>query len=327
MFRRIFVVAKTFFRLRVTMLRVSIICNTAAAFPLIQWCHSQRVLAGIAILDSPAEWADDLAVVAGQLQIPVKKVSVQRPSEDLLDWQKTTRADVILVLGFPRKIGTKVLESVPLGVFNFHFGALPAYAGSFPLFWQIRNREVNGLLTIHQMTNQMDGGAIAVEVPVEILLDQPFGIAEAKYSFAAVPAAAQLLNALLQKTLVLCDQQAGQPKCPSGRPTLKDLIIQWSQMDAQGITALVKATNPWNRGAIARINGLDVKIIDAKPGPPAALQPGQVQQMPDGAMVVGCQGSETVIILQLYCSYGYFQKEGIWSIGIQPGHSFENIRI
>lgn len=309
------------------MLKVSIICNTAAAFPLIQWCHSQRVLAGIAIPDSSAEWVDDLEVVTSRLQIPLRKVSVQRPNENLLDWQKTTQADVILVLGFPRKIGTRVLESVSLGVFNFHFGALPAYAGSFPLFWQIRNRDINGLLTIHRMTDEMDGGPIAVEIPVEIATDQPLGIAEAKYSFAAIPAAAQLLNALLQKTLVLRDQLTVEAKCPPSRPTLKDLIIEWVQMDASEITALVKATNPWNRGAIARINGLDVKIIDAKPGPAAALQPGQVQQMSDGAMAVGCVGPETVIILLLYCSYGYLEKEGIWSTGILPGHSFENILI
>jgi len=309
------------------MLKVSIICNTAAAFPLIQWCHSQRVLAGIAILNSLAEWADDLAVVTSQLQIPIRKVSMQRPNEDLLDWQKTTQADVILVLGFPRKISTKVLESVPLGVFNFHFGALPTYAGSFPLFWQIKNKETSGLLTIHKMTNQMDDGPVAVEIPIEISTDQSLGIAEANYSFAAIAAAAQLLNALLQKTLVLRSQLSGEVKCPSGRPTLKDLIIEWAQMDASEITALAKATNPWNRGAIARINGIDIKIIDAKPGPPASLQPGQIQQLPDGALAVGCKGLGTVIILLLYCSYGYFEKNGIWSIGIQPRHFFENICI
>jgi methionyl-tRNA formyltransferase len=309
------------------MLKVSIICNTAASFPLIQWCHSQRLLIGVAILISPAEWADDLAVVTSQLQIPMRKVRTQHSDEDLLDWQKTIQADVILVLGFPRKIGSTVLEHVPMGVFNFHFGALPAYAGSFPLFWQIRHRETNGLLTIHKMIDKMDAGPIAVETPVEISTDQPFGITEAKYSFAAISAAAQLLNALLQNTLVLRSQLPGVTKYSSSRPTLKDLIIEWTQMDAAEITALVKATNPWNRGAIARINGLDVKIIDAKPGPPAFLQPGQIQQLPDGALAVGCQGSETVIILLLYCSYGYFEKEGIWSMGIQPGHSFEKIRI
>lgn len=94
------------------------------------------------------------------------------------------------------------------------------------------------------MTDKMDGDPIAVETPVEISTDQPFGIAETKYSFAAIPAAAQLLNALLQKTLVLRNQLSGEAKCSSSRPTLKDLIVEWAQMDAAAITALVKATNP-----------------------------------------------------------------------------------
>jgi methionyl-tRNA formyltransferase len=231
-----------------------------------------------------------------------------------------------LVLGFPRKIGSRLLADVPLGIFNFHFGALPLYAGSFPLFWQIRNQEASGMLTVHRMTDQLDGGPIAVELPVAISPSEPLGIVEARYSMMAIQAGAQLLNALLQRTLVMQDQVAGQSEYLL-RPSLKDLIIDWAEMSPGSITALVKATNPWNRGAIARINGLDLKIVDAKPGPSAGLQPGQVHQMPDGTMLVGCQNEETVIILLLYCSYGYFEREGMWSLGIQPGHFFEIIRI
>ena len=43
---------------------------------------------------------------------------------------------------------------------NIHSSILPAYAGSSPFFWVLKNNESKTGVTIHEMNNKVDSGAI-----------------------------------------------------------------------------------------------------------------------------------------------------------------------
>lgn len=308
------------------MLKIGLICSTNAAFPLLHWCHSQNMLAGVAVVKQPSEFYDDISVVAGRLNTPLFRLERENITAGLMAWQTTIAADIILVLSFSFKIHPTFLESIPQGCFNIHFGKLPDYAGPSPVFWQLVQREKQAVLTIHQMDESLDTGPIAVEIPFEIPQRQTFGLLDANYGLLAVYAAAQLLTGILDKTLILTPQSHDKGN-PATRPALKDLILKWDQMNAEEISALVLATNPWNRGAIAIINGLDVKILDTEPGPDTDLSPGTIFRTGTGDLAVACKDRTSVIVLILFCLYGYFERSRIWSLGLVEGNCFERITL
>ena len=47
------------------------------------------------------------------------------------------------------------------------------------------------------------------------------------------------------------------------RPVLQDVLINWQQMSAVEICNLVRACNPWNKGAMTFLTGQEIKILDA----------------------------------------------------------------
>jgi methionyl-tRNA formyltransferase len=308
-------------------MKIALICNTPAAFPLLNWLHTQGVLVGVGTKEQDSnDFFHDLSIVCQQRNLKIQTFVKQDLSQQLAEWQVVTKAELIFVLGFPYKIPKSVLEKPTHGFFNIHFGKLPKYGGSFPVFWQIKNQEKEGVLTIHQMDKSFDSGPIAIEFPFEIIPVNTFGIVETNYSYMAVNGVFQLLNNILQNNLVLKPQKA-QNQAFLPKPTLKDLIIDWQKMDAQAILALIKACNPWNRGAIARINGVDVKIIEAQISTQQGMKAGEVFHLYQNGMEVACINNTSLIIKVLYCSFGYLEGENLGAFGIKNGDIFEKISV
>lgn len=305
-------------------MKIALICNTPSAFPLLNWLHAQGVLVGVGTKAQSGDFFADLSVVCQQRNLKIQTFTKQDLSQQLSDWQILTKADLVFVLGFPYKIPKSVLQKPTHGFFNIHFGKLPKYGGSFPVFWQIKNQEREGVLTIHQMDKAFDSGPIAVEIPFEIIPMNSFGIVEANYGYMAINGVFQLLNSILQKNLVLKSQKA-QNQAFFPKPTLKDLIIDWQKMDAKTIVALIKACNPWNRGAIARINGLDVKIIEAQVSTQEDKKAGEVLHLSQNGMEVACINNTALNIKILHSSFGYLEGETLGAFGIKKGDIFQKI--
>lgn len=78
----------------------------------------------------------------------------------------------------------------------------------------------------------------------------------------------------VQLTEILCDREAVLPAIPQdesianviAKPGTADLIINWKEMTAKQIVALILATNPWGKGAIAYWNRIPVQILFARMG-------------------------------------------------------------
>jgi hypothetical protein len=70
----------------------------------------------------------------------------------------THAVELLLSIGYPRILPRCVLEAPPRGGVNVHPSRLPRYRGPSPFFWQIRLGEVQGGITIHRMTPELDLG-------------------------------------------------------------------------------------------------------------------------------------------------------------------------
>lgn len=305
-------------------MRVALICNMKSSFPLLNWLDAQGVLVGIGIKEQKTEFSNDLSVICKQKKLTPQILKKENLYQQLSSWLLSIKADIVLVLGFPYKIPNDILQTPQFGFYNIHFGKLPIYGGSFPIFWQIVNQETEAILTIHQMDLNFDSGPIAVEIPFEINTNNTFGIIEANYSYVSINGVFQLLDSLLKNTLIL-RPQVSINSFYFKKPSLIDIIIDWNGMTAKKILALIKACNPWNRGAIARINGMDVKIIEAKISITQTKKAGEILEISQNGMQVSCIQNMALDIKVIYSQFGYLEGENLGAFGVKEGDVFEEI--
>lgn len=243
-------------------MKVAVFCNSSLGFPTLQFLYSQKLLAGVVIPQVENDATADLKQLVANYNIPHKIVDKQDVGVKLSTWLGLIGADVAWVLTFPYKLPKQLLNTLPLGFFNFHFGMLPKYRGADPIFWQIKNREPNGGICIHKMEEGLDTGAIAMQAPVPLRKGETYGMHSRMLAEGVVQVAYEFLQRLnmMGARLPLTPQDVSAAQY-FGRPQLKDVSIDWDTMTADEIIAVVDACNPWNKGAYAMWQNTAFKII------------------------------------------------------------------
>ena len=99
--------------------------------------------------------------------IPVFKLNHVQAGE----FDRITRAhpaDLLISVSCPVRIPDDVLLRFKAGAINAHSAPLPRYGGLMPTFWVLRHGETRTAVTVHEMTDRLDGGAILHQEVVEI---------------------------------------------------------------------------------------------------------------------------------------------------------------
>jgi methionyl-tRNA formyltransferase len=112
--------------------------------------------------------------VAAEHTIPVLEVMRLRDPATLAAFAAYD-PDVICVACFSQRIPPEILRLPRLGCLNVHPSLLPNNRGPDPLFWTFRHGEASTGITIHQMDEGLDTGAILLQEHIEV----PEGISEA----------------------------------------------------------------------------------------------------------------------------------------------------
>lgn len=194
--------------------------------------------------------------------------------EDVYNWLEQVKPGVVFVYGYPFLLDVAKF-SIP--VFNIHAGALPAFRGPVPVFWQLKMGMPQLCLSIHVLSSRFDAGTV---VWAKQIADQPhytYALVHQIFSQLVVEGVYYILNAVLSgKSL---DPVPAQGKgAYQKRPQAKDVQIDWSRMPAKEICNLIRACNPWNKGAAANMNNQQIKIMDG-------LVTGQTTTLPPGSVV------------------------------------------
>lgn len=75
--------------------------------------------------------------------------------------------DVLLSVAAPQIFRSAALATAPVTL-NVHNGRLPDYRGMMPTFWAILDGEDHVVVTVHEMAEKLDAGAIVAESTVPI---------------------------------------------------------------------------------------------------------------------------------------------------------------
>lgn len=265
---------------------------------------------------------------AQQLNIPFKRFVKSELFTTVKQYLTEEQPDVVFVFGCGYKIPSELFRIPKFGFFNIHFSLLPAYRGSSPLFWQIKNGESASGITIHQMTDAFDAGDMLAQQELPILPGESNGLLSARLSLESVNVVAKALEKLTSTgTGLLLPQDEERASCFQ-RPEAGDLKIDWENQSAAQIENLVNATNPDYGGVITLFRGQPFRILEVNQvnmGNATPLAAGTIVHADvNYGVITACKNGHFLRINVAQISEGLFSGFKLAGLGIKAGERFES---
>ncbi len=281
------------------------------------------VLAGVVI---PSRNKKILRAKFIGLGIPAKDIFVMESADSpsVLPWLQQQGAQTAWMFTFPWKIPASLFNALPNGFFNVHFGSLPEYAGADPIFWQIRNNDGAGGYTLHQVTAEMDGGPVVYQEKVPVIPGEIYGM----YCMRLGNAVASHLDEMMLLTAREGNtwQKTSHENTWWEKPTVSQLTINWSELEADQIEWLVNAANPRYDGALTYMANMEVRILEVTPADieeAEQYEPGTIVHS-DAiyGLVVACRNKKFLRINIMHIPDGYVSGVKMFSLGLKAGEKF-----
>ncbi len=246
-------------------LRVVFMGSPDFAVPSLQAVAAEfEVVAVVCQPDKPAGRGKQLTAPAVKLaalalQLPVLQPASVRTPAFLAELQALA-ADIAVVVAYGKILPRGVLEAFRLGCINVHGSLLPAYRGAAPIQWAV----IDGLretgVTIMQLDEGMDTGAMLATQTMPIVPGQSAG----DLATAMAPIGAAALMRTLREVVAGQAVSTAQPGNPSVARMLRkeDGWIDFTQTAAH-VAAQINGVDPWP-GAQALLHGADDAVIAIK---------------------------------------------------------------
>lgn len=241
---------------------IGVISNSVSLIPLVYQLAAVRLQ--VVVFFSPGKDSfrnDQVLSFLDKMQI---NYTIEKDRHlDVYTWIKKKQMDACFVIGYSFLLDTHRLRSLLSRVYNIHFGSLPEYQGPNPVFWQLKHGVENIGICIHLLTDKFDDGPVVwrKKVPNKDYYNCEF--VNQYLSNLCVEGVFFILNLLASHIPVLGENGVLKQKCYYHQPVLNDILIQWQTMSAKEICNLVRACNPWNKGAITCYKGQELKLMDA----------------------------------------------------------------
>lgn len=307
-------------------MKIAILCNDRLGFPAIHQLIPHRLIVAIGTTNRVPETRIVLKQLCDQGNMPLHLFSNKDLEESMTMWLDQYQPDVVLVKTFPYKIPKSVLAIPKYGFINFHYAPLPAFRGSNPLFWMIRNGITDGGVTIHKMDESYDTGEIVLQHPVIMTSETNYGLAISQLAATGAALTGNLLQGLMNDSLQPIKQDSSKATW-YGRPTVEDLTIKWSEMSAREICCLVNACNPWNKGAIVRYKGWIFALTDISFSDflvPQGTLPGTILSISEeDGLILSCKSNQAIRVNVIYTEEGFFSGFRLRNFGMAKGAQFD----
>jgi methionyl-tRNA formyltransferase len=305
-------------------MRVGIITNSDLFIPLTYTLAAQKQQ--VYIFYSPS--AD--ALVNQKTNAFIKEAMLpfaeEKNNNSLYQWLLHGDYDACFVFGYNKLIDLSRLKNCATQLFNIHFGPLPGFKGPSPVFWQLKYGVTKIGLSIHKLTDKLDGGPVVWAKETDNLPHDNYLTANQKLSNLCIEGVFYILSLIMNKLAVPTAQPSSTAGAYQKRPALNDVLINWQQMDANEICNLIRACNPWNKGALTLFKRNEVKLMDAlpvkhEPSISGHIKPGTVMRS-DGLLHVCCRDNGLININMLFlndCFVPAYQCS-LW--GVAEGETF-----
>ncbi|MBN2455985.1 MAG: methionyl-tRNA formyltransferase [Sedimentisphaerales bacterium] len=192
--------------------------------------------------------------------------------------------DILIVIAFGQKIGSRLLNLAPKGAINVHASLLPKYRGAAPINWAIINGETHTGVSIIKITEKMDAGDIIAQAKAEIFAGETAGELHDRLAVIAVPL---LLNTLGQIARGGAIYTAQDDSKSTLAPKLKksDGFLDFNE-SADSLDHKIRGFWPWPGASaiyVSKQTARQERIVIAraaavKSSPDSALSPGSLDE-------------------------------------------------
>ena len=300
-------------------MRIAILCNDRLALPALDYLVSNGHCVAVGMPERPSEMQCLIRERCRKANIPVWLFNKKELAVKLQRWLYEFQPDVVLVKTFPYLVPPEALLIPPYGFINFHYAPLPAWRGTNPLFWMLRNGATIAGVTVHAMNSRYDEGPILMEQTVHIGQNINLGILHTQLAYTGLNLTMQLVSNFNNIIRNHKEQDHSKAKW-YGHPTASDLFINWQTMTAAEIIALVRACNPWNKGAGTRWREWTFGITYASGanhltmGVPA----GTILSIEaNTGFIIASKDSKAVVAEVVYCEEGFYPGYCLGAFGLQ----------
>jgi methionyl-tRNA formyltransferase len=305
---------------------IMVLCNNEMAIPAMQQLYQAGSLQAVVVPEKNAALFSLLKQMLAGTGVSI--ISVNRNS--LESSIKKTAAEKNItaawLMTFAYILPKALLNLLPGGFINFHYGLLPQFRGANPVLAQMLHGEKESGITIHIVDENIDTGPIVLQQKIPIDDRDTFGIQLQKLGMLGAGMVQPLLR-FYQLSPVL--PSVPQDKSKAGyfkRPVAADLMINWNNMGSQQVLRLINACNPWNKGAGAMIGQMGLCLTDAEPVaemPVTEALPGTIVTLDSTAdLKIYCFDNKLVKINVINTQEGFFGGSRLLDYGIKPGDRF-----
>ncbi|NCD70235.1 methionyl-tRNA formyltransferase [Mucilaginibacter agri] len=309
------------------MLKVVILSNHVSCLPVVDYLNAQGSLQAVVSTDKLRDHHTGIEDFCNSKNILFLKINRAGLLTAVKQLFTDYRPDAVIMFGFSYRIPAALYEFPPLGFYNVHFSLLPAYQGPDPLFWQMKNGETAGGVSIHRVDAGFDTGAVVMQQQLPFIPGETWGVADGRYGVLAVNMIVQLIDQL--------KKDKGIAELPVNtiiasyypRPTANDLAIDWDLHTAAQIEALVNACNPGGGGAVTTFRQQLVKILEVSPVEAtgeAGVAGGTIIHADGSGLYVQCMDRRILRVNVLKLSEGFVTGFKLVAMGVQKGDRLEN---
>lgn len=307
-------------------IKALVLCSSRFAIPSIHQLLQAGMLSAIAVPAAADEAAEQCGEMVRGTAVPVIRVSASGYEQELIKIIQKNKVNIGLVLTFSHRLPASVYSLPALGFYNFHPGPLPLYRGPDPVFQQIKRMEEYAGIVIHKLDDRFDTGPVVIKEKIRIEPGDTYGLLTSKLA-----AKATAMMGVLIKMLILDIAPPLKPQPAEGSTYYKkhgaaDVMIDWNTMSAEEITALMHACNPWNKGALTRINNMIVRLPEGKVvtvPENSSKKAGSIISIADNELLIAASDNKAVSIPFLHLEEGFLRAGRISAFGIRVGDSFE----
>lgn len=223
------------------------------------------------------------------LRLDGKHPELARQAHALL---QASEPDVMVVAAYGLILPRSVLEIPRLGCINIHASLLPRWRGAAPIHRAIEAGDTQTGVTIMQMDEGLDTGAMLSSRSVPIARDETTGSLHDKLAALGAEMIVAALRDIEQARPV---PQPAEGVTYAAKISKDEAALEFSR-PAQELERRIRAFNPFP-GATALVNGTVLKLWRAVPDD-AGGQPGQVLAADEAGVLVAC-GTGSLRICEL----------------------------
>lgn len=304
-------------------MRIGIISNTDSFIPFTHTLAAQNLQVYVFFSPSPDQFVNQ-KVAAFIQQINISFTEEKNVTQDLYQWLKKGNYDVCFMLGYAKLIKLDRLKTCATKFFNIHFGPLPGFRGPVPVFWQLKNGMDKVGLAIHQLSEKFDDGPVIWTKRVPNLSHYNYQSVNDILSQLCVEGVFYIMNLLMHGLPLPYINNAGMVMAYYKKPGLNEILINWEKMDAIEICNLIRACNPWNKGALTFFKGIEVKLMDA-----VIIDEEVTEDYFAGSIIadenslhVYCRDAKVLNINMLFFNYAFLATYFAKTMGIVAGEKF-----